>query len=418
MRKLCFFSLVLCASLCLVSSRSEPTSSRSIWLKQLYLQDVNGGTTCATCTVLVGLVEQLAEVYNVSIAEALDKYCGFFPSGGFQELCQSLVDLFARQIIELLDNDATPDLVCHGLNFCRNDTGQFCHLFPLPKHRSEHELHLRVLQAKKISQTTKTSIPLEEASSHLFLHLSKFCDIAIFKLICDIIERFGDDHLPIDDIDDDYFSDVQTFRGTSWRGKDCNDVDSNIYPGHYTTDDAVLDTNCNGIYGVDPDSGETYESLWCNGTGQMGAVILGDSAGAHFHIPPSWLMSKNLSVDAFKNLFFILENEFDWPMMSMTTGYKNSTWPSSITGPVDSTYLRLRDLNLCNHRDFQNIAVNGARASSMADQIVKGFSRHGMKDNPVFLTLALVGNDVCDGHPDMNHMTSPEEFYAKNLQTL
>ena len=418
MRKLCFFSLVLCASLCLVSSRSEPTSSRSIWLKQLYLQDVNGGTTCATCTVLVGLVEQLAEVYNVSIAEALDKYCGFFPSGGFQELCQSLVDLFAPQIIELLYNDATPDLVCHGLNFCRNDTGQFCHLFPLPKHRSEHELHLRVLQAKKISQTKKTSIPLEEASSHLFLHLSKFCDIAIFKPICDIIERFGDDHLPIDDIDDDYFSDVQTFRGTSWRGKDCNDADSNIYPGHYTTDDAVLDTNCNGIYGVDPDSGETYESLWCNGTGQMGAVILGDSAGAHFHIPPSWLMSKNLSVDAFKDLFFILENEFDWPMMSMTTGYKNSTWPSSITGPVDSTYLRLRDLNLCNHRDFQNIAVNGARASSMADQIVKGFSRHGMKDNPVFLTLALVGNDVCDGHPDMNHMTSPEEFYAKNLQTL
>ena len=54
----------------------------------------------------------------------------------------------------------------------------------------------------------------------------------------------------------------------------------------------------------------------------------------------------------------------------------------------------------------------------MADQIVKGFSRHGMKGNPVFLTLALVGNDVCDGHPDMNHMTSPEEFYAKNLQTL
>ena len=85
----------------------------------------------------------------------------------------------------------------------------------------------------------------------------------------------------------------------------------------------------------------------------------------------------------------------------------NSTWPSSITGPVDSTYLCLRDLNLCNHRDFQNIAVNGARASSMADQIVKGFSRHGMKDNPVFLTLALVGNDVCDGYPDMDHMTSP-----------
>ena len=128
---------------------------------------------------------------------------------------------------------------------------------------------------------------------HIFSSISpKFCDIAIFKPICDIIERFGDDHLPIDNLDDDYFSDVQTFRGTSWRGKDCNDEDGNIYPGQHTTDDALLDTNCNGIYGVDPDSGETYETLWCNGTQQMGTIVLGDSAGAHFHIPPSWLTSK------------------------------------------------------------------------------------------------------------------------------
>ena len=139
--------------------------------------------------------------------------------------------------------------------------------------------------------------------------------------------------------------------------------------------------------------------------------------GLTFIIPPSWLTSKNLSIDAFKDLVFILENEFDWPMMSSNTGYENSSWPTSISGPVDSTYLHLRDLNLCNHRDFQNIAVNGARASAMADQIVKGFARRGIKDNPVFLTLALVGNDVCNGHPSMSHMTTPEEFYSKNLQT-
>ena len=84
----------------------------------------------------------------------------------------------------------------------------------------------------------------------VFLHLSKLCDIAIFKPICDIIERFGDDHLPVDNIDNDYFSDVQTFQGTSWRGKDCDDADSSVYPGHYTTEDALLDTNCNGIYGM------------------------------------------------------------------------------------------------------------------------------------------------------------------------
>ena len=104
------FILLACTSLCVIYSLSESPSPRPNRLKQLFLQDVNGGTTCATCTVIVGLAEQLAEVYNVSIAEALAKYCAFFPSG-FQELCRSLVDIFAPQIIELLINEATPDIM-------------------------------------------------------------------------------------------------------------------------------------------------------------------------------------------------------------------------------------------------------------------------------------------------------------------
>ena len=243
------------------------------------------------------------------------------------------------------------------------------------------------------------------------------CNISVIKPICDIINKFGNDHLPVDDIDGDYFSDVPTFRGTSWRGKDCLDTDKNIYPGRYTTNDAIVDTNCNGIYGVDSDTGKTYESMWCNGTSQMGTVILGDSAGAHFHLPPAWFTSKELSVEAFQDLFFILENELDWPMLSSATAYKNSTW-KDISGPVDSTYLRLRAINRCNHRDYQNIAVNGARSSSMADKIVQSFSRRGSKDNPVLISFALLGNDVCSGHPDASHMTTPEEFYANNLKTF
>ena len=258
-------------------------------------------------------------------------------------------------------------------------------------------------------------------SHHILLVCSArfpdLCNISVVKPICDIIDRFGTDHLPVDDLDGDYFSDVPTFRGTSWRGKDCMDMDKNIYPGRYTTDDAVFDTNCNGIYGVDPDTGKTYESMWCNGTGQMGTVILGDSVGAHFHLPPAWFTSKDLSVEAFQDLFFILENEFDWPMLSSATGYKNSTW-KDIQGPVDSGYLRARALNRCNHRDYQNIAVNGARSSAMADTIVKSFSRHGPQDNPLLLTFALIGNDVCSGHPGLSHMTTPEEFYANNLRTF
>lgn len=372
----------------------------------------NGGVNCAACTIVTGLVEQLAEIYNISIDRALSKFCGFLPSG-FQEACTTLVDTYGPVVIQLLEKKETPDVVCLALDFCKNETGHVCRLFPLPSRRrtavsEAEELRERVSAAKRSVQ-------------HLLGGYGRLrpdlCNISVVKPICDLINRFGNDHLPVDDVDGDYFSDLETFRGTSWRGKDCNDFDADVHPGRRTTDDAVFDSNCNGIFGVDGDTGQTYEEKWCKETGQMGTVLLGDSAGAHFHIPPEWLTSSELSEEVFKDLFFILENELDWPMLSSATAYKNSTWPV-IRGPVDSTYLRLREINRCNHRDYQNIAVNGARASAMADTIVKSFARDGVKDNPVFLVFALIGNDVCNGHHDSSHMTTPTEFYQKNLETF
>lgn len=370
----------------------------------------NGGIGCAACTIVTGLVEQLTEIYNISVADALAKFCGFLPSG-FREACTTLVEEFGPVVIDLLEKKETPDVVCFAIDMCKNETGQVCRLFPPPSFSSrlpkEVELQKSLTAARQRARYLRRGVQ----------RFPNLCNITVVKPICDVIERFGNDHLPVDDLDGDYYSDLRTFRGSSWRGKDCNDLDPDIHPGKHTVGDSLLDTNCNGIYGVDPSSGETYEKKWCEGTGQMGTVLLGDSAGAHFHIPPAWVTSRDLSIEAFRNMFFILENEFDWPMMSSTTGYQNSTWPD-ITGPVDSTYLRLRSLNRCNHRDFQNIAVNGARSSAMADDIVKSFARNGAKDKPVFISFALIGNDVCSGHHDTSHMTTPTEFYENNLRTF
>lgn len=388
----------------------------------IFSRDTNGGTTCAACAVVVGLVEQLAEIYNISVADSIAKFCSFFPAG-FHEACKLLVEDYAPSLIDLLEKRETPDIVCHAINLCKNDTGHICHLFPLPKSSSQGGIQKRIMLAKMAAQTaklkSKSTVNLsEELFVHPFLTFQNLCNISVIKPICEIIDSFGNKHLPVDDVDSDYFSDIPTFRGSSWRGRDCNDFDATMYPGRYSEDDAVEDRNCNGIAGIDSETGKTYESLWCKDTKQMGTIVLGDSAAAHFHLPPGWFTSKNLSVEVFKDVFFILENEIDWPMLSSATGYMNSTWPHSISGPVNSTYLNLRAINRCNHRDFQNIAVNGARSGSMADNIVKGFARHGSKDNPVFLTLALIGNDVCSGHQDTTHMTTPEEFYTNNLKTL
>ena len=45
----------------------------------------------------------------------------------------------------------------------------------------------------------------------------------------------------------------------------------------------------NKFKGRDPSTGESYEDKFCNNTGQMGIALLGDSIGAHFHLPEQWL---------------------------------------------------------------------------------------------------------------------------------
>jgi len=47
---------------------------------------------------------------------------------------------------------------------------------------------------------------------------------------------------------------------------------------------------------VDPNSGIPFEDIYCsNETTTRGMMILGDSAGAHFHIPPEYLMAETLN---------------------------------------------------------------------------------------------------------------------------
>lgn len=43
----------------------------------------------------------------------------------------------------------------------------------------------------------------------------------------------------------------------------------------------------------------------------------------------------------------------------LCTGHGFNNWTEVIQGPIDSLYLRLWQRNHCNHRDYQNIGVNG-----------------------------------------------------------
>ena len=46
-------------------------------------------------------------------------------------------------------------------------------------------------------------------------------------------------------------------------------------------------------------------------------------------------------------------------------------------------------------------------------------SRDQKLDQPMVVLYSLVGNDVCNGHPDtFNHMTKPDEMFTNVLQTM
>jgi acyloxyacyl hydrolase len=49
-------------------------------------------------------------------------------------------------------------------------------------------------------------------------------------------------------LDNDTFSDISSFRGYDWKGADCDEFNSKIYPGR-KEGNKLVDHDCNGIYG-------------------------------------------------------------------------------------------------------------------------------------------------------------------------
>jgi len=205
--------------------------------------------------------------------------------------------------------------------------------------------------------------------------------------------------------------------GWHWRGKDCNDEAVDIYPGRKVNNyGPEVDHNCNGIYGVD-ETGVSWEERLCGGANApIGLVFLGDSATAHFSVPPTWVNASAINSETFSDLLLVASNELDWPQQSGSSGFLEEGH-KDCPGPVDSIYKRLRNRNRCVHRDYHNIGVNGARTSSM-ENIVKSTNRNDTNDHPVIVTYALIGNDVCNSNPTTERMTTPEDFKLRVLNAL
>jgi acyloxyacyl hydrolase len=353
----------------------------------------NGGTGCVACTALVALVEQRMQIMKVNANDAMTELCGFLPSV-LSDVCDVLLVELVPAVAPLIDAGHNPDSVCNVLGLCKMETA-VCRLFP--RNETEKEFVRRTNGLKE----------------RVTVDMRAFNICSILPGVCAM-----ENHEPFFDTDGDLFSTYSDLRGSYWRGKDCDDLSHTIFPGRNSSD-AVEDANCNGIYGVDPVTQKTYEDLWCANSGAMGVAALGDSATAHFRIPESYLTSKTMSKTTFANIVRLLENEADWPMLSWSTGHVNaSEFSPDIAGPMTSVYSKLVERNRCNHRDFQNVGVNGARVSDLIN--FDGFLSRNAADNvkPILLFYSMVGNDVCNGHHTFNTMTTPTEYHDRIMAAL
>ncbi|MES1912968.1 MAG: hypothetical protein MHM6MM_005208 [Cercozoa sp. M6MM] len=254
-------------------------------------------------------------------------------------------------------------------------------------------------------------------------------------------ERVFEDHLPLIDEDGDDFGPFRTFRGSDWSGHDCNDKDPAVYPGSRKQRHAIggvtVDHNCNGIFGVNPRTGNDFQSELCADTPHMGVAILSDSAGAHFAIPEKWLNPKKFALHdedgkhySFNNLVHTLQNEFDWPQCSLVTG----TVPPEQANddmlcppnkrPVESIYQRMLKRNRCIRGDYHNWSVNGAKSTAWIPGVgaFRSFRRR-RDDEPLLMFTAFVGNDVCNARSvhakdPKSTMTSEADFEARLREGL
>lgn len=348
-----------------------------------------GNVDCAVCTLVLRVMDLAGLQNEQQIDQFVGKVCSLFSK--FPEIettCTALWDVFGPEITTLLLEHFSPDDICRKAGgFCPSTSS--CRLLP------------------------ETGLPMEAPPS-IWRSLRK----PIIESIVWPWDRVAN-HLPAVDADGDAFSVIPTLRGSHWRGKDCDDLNANIYPGRarlHTDLAAFEDYSCNGIQGPDPATGQPYKDVLCGTSGQLGTITLGDSASAHFHLPHSFHSSDDFAV--------WLEDELDWPQCSWSTGTEtcwdtasDPKWPVPQV-PFQSIYSRLRERNRCNHRDYENVSVNGARSSSIAGHNKNATRRNQQFDHPALVFVALFGNDVCNPHPEPSHMTTPAEFRANAVEIL
>lgn len=259
-----------------------------------------------------------------------------------------------------------------------------CHLYPLPEQAQNDPMALCPESAGLAELTSTFKIDLNKKLRETCSEVPEIqfvCKAIGLSVVDDIQDKWDESdqyRVPFIDLDSDGFGSLTGgLRGTWWKGKDCSDIDNNVYPGQQPlSGDKYFDSNCNGIKGIDSE-GTFLEDKYCKDYQPRGIAILGDSATAHFSIPENWFRASTFNETTFTNLFLALSNELDWPMLTWVTGFSENCWQQDVwshtSKQVDSIYLRYLERNRCVYNDFQTQAKNGGASDNVASRLGMSF---------------------------------------------
>ena len=225
---------------------------------------VNGGVGCLVCTTVVAVTEQLSVVHNETFVEAYARLCDVLPNL-YRNACIALGNFYIPQIIDLITEEVDPDVICHSIYLCYEDKGQpYCRAFPPKGDFREKVSRSRKRVSAKLFDENEN--PFDSKGPAAF----DPCTLAGVRDLCKLFHRVFTNDLPLFDLDNDTYSAlVESWRGSSWRGRDCDDVNASHHPGAKPVDgDVIIDSNCNGIHGRDPLTGKPFEDLFCKGKKQ------------------------------------------------------------------------------------------------------------------------------------------------------
>jgi acyloxyacyl hydrolase len=211
--------------------------------------------------LVVDIVEQLAVIHSATIEQVLDKICTYFPSP-FDSTCQNFVNTYGPMIIAGFAAQDNSDDICNAIKICQTPDTDQCRLQPVHPSvpRARARTHAKADPQWKVRAASIFPKPPTETP---------------WQWIMDLINRLAQKHEPVVDIDRDMYSDAPHLRGSTWRGKDCNDLDAKVHPGagHNPYKGSGADHDCNGIYGMAPDGLEWDQKL-CKGSKQTGVVVM------------------------------------------------------------------------------------------------------------------------------------------------